>query len=130
MGAGDDDQLAGCGLNPEVERTPEGEFVGTDSNCPRAEAFSNGNSLIGRARVNQDDFHIYESLVTDSLQQTPNVFFFVICADDNGTIHRLYRYFLQQAVRRKFLRGLEKLPHRQRGLFGNIQQRRFAIHME
>ncbi len=87
MGAGNDDQLAGCGLNPEVERTPEGEFVGTDSNYPRAEGFSNGNSPIGRARVDEDDLHIFYRLVSDSLQQTPNMFFFVIRTDDNGTVH-------------------------------------------
>ena len=77
-----DDEFAAGRFDAVIERTSKGEFFRSDVDDLRTITLGDGDSFIGRPRVNKEDLNITEILLANPLQQTTDVLVLVISADD------------------------------------------------
>ena len=90
MRAGDDDEFATRGFDPNVERPPKCKLRRGDVDDLGAKRIGNRNGRIGGTRINQYDFDILDRLLFDPFEQTPDEFLFILGADDDGAFHELF----------------------------------------
>lgn len=68
MRAGDDDQIPCRGPDSQVKRTPERKLHRRDANDPRPEGFGYRHRPVAGARIDEDDLHIPDGLLSDPFE--------------------------------------------------------------
>ena len=114
MGAGEHQKLARGGGAADIEGPSEGEGRRRDRDHARPGALGEGHRVVGRARIDDDDFLGLAGLASESVEQRGQVSGLVQGADDDG--HGAHGGRSPSIVRRRFATGHDGLaPPRRPG---------------
>jgi len=89
VGAGDDDDLASSSGDAGVEGASEGEVFRADVNDLDGVSLGDGEGVVRRTGVDDDDFGVGDDLLGDAVEQLPEVLLFVESSNDYRNLHEI-----------------------------------------